>query len=135
MIGLLPHFTRSGRKWETNAVSRKLIHEVLETHYDTVTRKPKGGAYGEYLKRAEEQHLVPLSPRTFCREVESHKAAYDQTVSRKGTCAAYLPRIRSKIDSDELHGRRNKDHQTTNYAHFYYIEQVKAFIDKSKPFI
>ncbi len=88
-IGLLPHFTRSGRKWETNATSRKLIHEVLETHYDTVTRKPKRGAYGEYLKRAEEQHLAPLSPRTFYREVESHKAAYDQIVAREGARAAY----------------------------------------------
>ncbi len=88
-IGLLPHFTRSGRKWETNAASRKLIHEVLETHYDTVTRKPKRGAYGEYLRRAEEQHLAPLSPRTFYREVESHKAAYDQIVAREGTRAAY----------------------------------------------
>jgi putative transposase len=89
LIGLLPHFTRSGRKWETNAASRKLIHEVLETHYDTVTRKPKRGAYGEYLKRAEEQQLTPLSPRTFYREVESHKAAYDQIVAREGTRAAY----------------------------------------------
>jgi len=88
-IGLLPHFTRSGRKWETNATSRKLIHEVLETHYDTVTRKPKRGAYGEYLKRAEEQQIAPLSPRTFYREVESHKAAYDQIVAREGTRAAY----------------------------------------------
>jgi putative transposase len=89
LIGLLPHFTRSGRKWETNAASRKLIHEVLETHYDTVTRKPKRGAYGEYLKRAEEQQLVPLSPRTFYREVDSHKATYDQIVARQGTRAAY----------------------------------------------
>jgi hypothetical protein len=88
-IGLLPHFTRSGRKWETNEVSRKLIHEVLETHYDTVTRKPRRGAYGEYLKRAEEQQLAPLSPRTFYREVELHKATYDQIVAREGKRAAY----------------------------------------------
>ena len=88
-IGLLPHFTRSGRKWETNEVSRKLIHEVLETHYDTVTRKPRRGAYGEYLKRTEEQQLAPLSPRTFYREVELHKATYDQIVAREGKRAAY----------------------------------------------
>ena len=89
LIGLLPHFTRSGRKWETASPRRELIHEVLETHYDTVTRKPKRGAYGEYLKRAEEQQLAPLSPRTFYREVERHKTAYDQTVAREGTRAAY----------------------------------------------
>ena len=89
LIGLLPHFTRSGRKWETASPRRELIHEVLETHYDTVTRKPKRGAYGEYLKRTEEQQLAPLSPRTFYREVERHKTTYDQTVAREGTRAAY----------------------------------------------
>ena len=89
LIGLLPQFTRSGRKWEADFAPRKLIHEVLETQYDTVTRKPKRGAYGEYLKRAEEQQLAPLSPRTFYREVERHKTAYDQTVVREGTRAAY----------------------------------------------
>jgi len=89
LIGLLPHFTRSGRKWDTASPRRALIHEVLETHYDTVTRKPKRGAYGEYLKRAAEQQLAPLSPRTFYREVARHKTAYDQAVAREGTRAAY----------------------------------------------
>ncbi len=89
LIGLLPQFLRRGRKWEADFAPRKLIHEVLETHYDTVTRKPKRGAYGEYLKRAEEHRLAPLSPRTFYREVERHKTAYEQTVAREGTRAAY----------------------------------------------
>jgi putative transposase len=89
LIGLLPQFTRRGRTWEADFAPRKLIHEVLETHYDTVTRKPKRGAYGEYLKRAEEQQLTPLSPRTFYREVERHKTAYEQTVAREGKRAAY----------------------------------------------
>jgi putative transposase len=89
LIGLLPQFMRRGRKWEADFAPRKLIHEVLETHYDTVTRKPKRGAYGEYLKRSEEQQLAPLSPRTFYREVERHKTTYEQTVAREGTRAAY----------------------------------------------
>jgi putative transposase len=89
LIGLLPQFAHCGRKWETDSASRLLIHEVLETHYDTVIRKPKRGAYGEYLKRAEEQQLTPLSPRTFYREVECHKTAYEQRVVREGTRAAY----------------------------------------------
>src|SRR6266487_1143019 len=89
LIGLLPQFAHCGRNWEADFAPRKLIHEVLETHYDTVTRKPKRGAYGEYLKRAEEQQLAPLSPRTFYREVERHKTAYEQTVAREGTRAAY----------------------------------------------
>ena len=89
LIGLLPQFTHRGRTWEVDAAPRKLIHEVLETHYDTVTRKPKRGAYGEYLKRVEEQQLTPLSPRTFYREVKRHKTAYEQTVAREGKRAAY----------------------------------------------
>jgi len=88
-IGLLPQFTHSGRKRQAGTASQKLIHQVLETHYDTVTRQPKRGAHGEYLKLAEEQQLTPLSPRTFYREVERHKAAYEQTVAREGTRAAY----------------------------------------------
>jgi putative transposase len=89
LIGLLPQFAHCGRTWEATAASRVLLHEVLETHYDTVTRTPKRGAYGEYLKRAEEQQLAPLSPRTFYREVARHKTAYDQHVAREGTRAAY----------------------------------------------
>ena len=89
LIGLLPRVPHCGRKWESDFAPRLLLHEVLETHYDTVTRKPKRGAYGEYLKRAEEQQLTPLSPRTFYREVERHKTAYEQRVAREGTRAAY----------------------------------------------
>jgi putative transposase len=89
LIGLLPHFTRRGRKGEADSAPRKLIHEVLETHYDTLIRKPKRGAYGEYLKRAEEQQIAPLSPRTFYREVERHKTVYEQIVVREGKRAAY----------------------------------------------
>ncbi len=89
LIGLLPQFVHCGRIREADFAPRKLIHEVLETHYDTVARKPKRGAYGEYLLRAKEQQLKPLSPRTFYREVELHKTAYEQTVAREGTRAAY----------------------------------------------
>ena len=89
LIGLLPHYTRRGRKWEADSASRKLIHEVLETHYDTLICKPKRGAYGEYLKRAEEQQIAPFSPRTFYREVERHKTVYEQIIVREGKRAAY----------------------------------------------
>jgi len=66
-----------------------LIHRVLETHYDTVTQKPKRGAYGEYLKRSEELNLKAVSQRTFYSEAQRHKAAYEQVVVREGTRAAY----------------------------------------------
>jgi putative transposase len=88
-IGLLPQFVHCGREREEDFAPRKLIHEVLETHYDTVARKPKRGAYGEYLLRAKERQLEPLSPRTFYREVERHKTSYEQTLVREGSRAAY----------------------------------------------
>ena len=61
----------------------------LETHYDTVTRKPKRGAYGEYLKCSEERALKPVSQWTFYLESKRHKPLYEQTLVREGARAAY----------------------------------------------
>src|SRR5436305_459825 len=36
-IGLLPQFRRAGRKRQGDAAYYQLVHQVLETHYDTVT--------------------------------------------------------------------------------------------------
>jgi putative transposase len=88
-LGLLPGYHNCGgtRKIGTEVIT--LIHSVLETHYDTLTRKPKRGAYGEYLKRSEEQHLEPVSQRTFYTEAHCHKTVYEQIVVREGMRAAY----------------------------------------------
>jgi hypothetical protein len=88
-IGLLPRYHNCGSASRLAPESRALIEEVLKTHYDTVTRKPRRGAYGEYLKRCEEQEIAPTTQRTFYTEVQRHKARYDQTVAREGTRAAY----------------------------------------------
>lgn len=88
-LGLLPRYHNCGglRQIDTEVIT--LIHLVLETHYDTVTRKPKRGAYGEYLKCSEEQHLKAVSQRTFYAEAHRHKAIYEQVVVREGARAAY----------------------------------------------
>jgi len=88
-IGLLPHYQNCGgtRKIDVEVIA--LIHQVLETHYDTVTQKPKRGAYGEYLKCSEEQRLRTVSQRTFYTEAQRHKPTYEQMVVREGTRAAY----------------------------------------------
>ncbi len=88
-LGLLPQHSHCGGNRKIADPVIKLIHEVLETHYDTVTQKPKRGAYGEYLKRSEEQHLDTISERTFYAEALRHKAKYEQVVARQGTRAAY----------------------------------------------
>jgi putative transposase len=89
LIGLLPQYAKCGRKREINAEGSNLVQQALETHYDTVARKPKRGAYGEYLRLSEEQHLTPVSQRMFYTEVQRHKTRYDQTLAREGTRAAY----------------------------------------------
>lgn len=88
-LGLLPHYHNCGGSRKISSEVIDLIHQVLETHYDTVTRKPKRGAYGEYLKCSEEQHLKTVDQKTFYLEARRHKAVYDQTVERCGKRAAY----------------------------------------------
>ena len=88
-LGLLPRYHNCGgnRKIDPEVIS--LMHGILETHYDTITQKPKRGAYGEYLKRCEEEHLKPVSERTFYTEAQHHKTTYEQTLVREGRRAAY----------------------------------------------
>lgn len=88
-LGLLPHYSNCGGRRQISNEVITLIHQVLETHYDTVTQKPKRGAYGEYLKRSEELHLLPVSQWTFYRETQRHRSAYEQTLAREGSRAAY----------------------------------------------
>jgi len=87
-IGLLPRYHKCGGTKLAPEV-RSLIHHVLETHYNTVTRKPKRGAYGEYLKQSEEHQLPPTTQRTFYAEVQRYKTMYERTAAREGTRAAY----------------------------------------------
>ena len=89
LIGLLPGFARCGGKRKIADSVIELIEHVLETHYDTVTRKPKRGAYGEYLKQSQEKGLPTISQRTFYAQAQRHKTIYEQTLTRDGTRAAY----------------------------------------------
>jgi len=88
-LGLLPHYHNCGGRRQISDEVITLIHQVLETHYDTVVSAPKRGAYGEYLKRSEELHLKPASQWTFYLEANRHKSVYEQTLAREGSRAAY----------------------------------------------
>jgi len=105
-LGLLPRYHNCGGQRKISSEVIALIHRVLETHYDTVTRKPKRGAYGEYLKCSEEQHLKAVDQKTFYLEVRRHKALYDQIVAREGTRAAYPFKdyVRSQEQTVNRHG-------------------------------
>jgi putative transposase len=88
-LGLLPRYQNCGGTRKIEALVIALIHRVLETHYDTTTRQPKRGAYGEYLKQSKEKGLPTVSQRTFYLEAKRHKRTYEQVVLREGTRAAY----------------------------------------------
>ncbi len=88
-IGLFPGYSHCGGNRKLAPEVNTLIEEVLRAHYDTVTRKLKRGAYGEYLLQSEEHHLQPVSQVTFYTHAKHHKAAYDQGLVRDGMRAAY----------------------------------------------
>ena len=88
-IGLIPHFTNSGGTRKVKREVLNLVEEVLTTHSDTVTRKPKRGAYGEYLKQSEQRNLPSVSQRTFYTLSKRHKPMYEQVLTREGARAAY----------------------------------------------
>jgi putative transposase len=88
-LGLLPQYHNCGGNRKISSEVIDLIHQVLETHYDTVRHAPKRGAYGEYLKCSEERTLKPVSQWTFYLEAQRHKAAYEQTFAREGARGAY----------------------------------------------
>src|SRR5216684_1239273 len=88
-LGLLPQYHNCGGNRKISAEVIDLIHQVLETHYDTIRRAPKRGAYGEYLKCSEERALKPVSQWTFYLESKRHKPLYEQMLLREGTRAAY----------------------------------------------
>jgi putative transposase len=88
-IGLLPHFTNRGGIRKVKTEVNDLIEEVLTTHYDTLTRKPKRGAYGEYVTQSKEKHLPTVSQRTFYARAKRHKSVYEQILAREGARAAY----------------------------------------------
>ncbi len=105
-LGLLPQYHNCGGNRKISAEVIDLIHQVLETHYDTVRRAPKRGAYGEYLKCSEERALGPVSQQTFYLEAQRHKAAYEQTLAREGARAAYPLKdyIRDQEQTTSRHG-------------------------------
>ncbi len=64
------------------------MEAVLTEHYETLTRKPKRGAYGEYLKESEAKKLRAVSQRPFYAQAKRHKTVYEQVLARQGTRAA-----------------------------------------------
>lgn len=88
-IGLLPRYYKCGGARRLSSESQQLIEEVLKTHYDTVTRKPRRGAYGEYLQKCEERQIPPTTQRTFYAEIKRRKSLYEHVLAREGKRAAY----------------------------------------------
>ena len=108
-----------------------LIEEVLTTHYDTLTRKPKRGAYGEYVTQSKEKHLPTLSQRTFYARAKHHKSVYEQLLAREGARAAYPFK-------EYHHGAEKTIHRHGSYAwsmaHIDHLEvDLRALRFQNKP--
>src|SRR6266566_1658518 len=105
-LGLLPQYHHGGGNRKIEASVIDLIHQVLETHSETVRRAPKRGAYGEYLTCSEERALKPVSQWTFYLEAQHHKAAYEQALAREGARAAYPLKdyVRDQEQTTNRHG-------------------------------
>jgi putative transposase len=125
-LGLLPGYHNCGGTRKISEEVITLIHSVLEAHYDTVTRKPKRGAYGEYLKHSEEQHLEPVSQRTFYTEAHHHKTMYEQILVREGTRAAYP--FKDYVHESERTVSRHGEY-TWSMAHLDHTELNLALCD------
>jgi len=89
ILGLLPDYHNCGAAKKISPETRELIHEVLKTHYNTITRKPKRGAYGEFLLQCKEKNIPKTTQRTFYAESRRYTSVYDETVAREGARAAY----------------------------------------------
>lgn len=89
ILGLLPKYQNCGGTKKLATQTRDLIHEVLSTHYHTTTRRPKRGAYGEFLRQCEEKNIPKTTQRTFYEESKRYAPVYSSVVAREGTRAAY----------------------------------------------
>jgi putative transposase len=89
ILGLLPDYHNCGGAKKIPSQTRELIQTVIETHYNTITRKPKRGAYGEFLLQCQEQNIPKTTQRTFYAEACRYTAIYDEILAREGARAAY----------------------------------------------
>jgi putative transposase len=105
-IGLLPSYHHCGGTRKLEPPVLKLIEEVLKNHSDTVIRKLKRGAYGEYLLQSKERGLQPACQSTFYAQAKRHLVTYDQLLVREGKRAAYPYKDvhRTEIRTSNRHG-------------------------------
>ena len=89
ILGLLPDYHNCGGTKKIPTETRELIHAVLDTHYNTITRKPKRGAYGEFELQCKEKNIPKTTQRTFYAEACRYTSKYDEILAREGARAAY----------------------------------------------
>lgn len=88
-IGLLPDTSRRGNyQPKAPEASRTLLATFITERYETPREAPAWEVYLAYQRACEQQNVIPLSHRTFYREIKK-RAGHAQTVARRGTKAAY----------------------------------------------
>jgi putative transposase len=107
-IGLLPDTGRRGnRRPKAPEASRTLLTTFIAEHYETPRESPAWEVYLAYQRACETQNILPLSSRTFYREIKK-RAGHAQTAARRGTKAAYAeePFHWELTQSTPRHGNR-----------------------------
>jgi len=88
-IGLLPDTSQQGNhRPKAPEASRTLLTTFIAERYETPRESPAWEVYLAYQRACETQNILPLSSRTFYREIKK-RAAHAQTAARRGTKAAY----------------------------------------------
>jgi putative transposase len=101
-LGLLPRYHNCGGNRKIASEVITLMQRVLETQYDTVTRKPKRGAYGEYLRLSEEQYLKPVGEPMdiLSGGTPSQDGVRADACTRRSTRSLSIQRVLPRIGED-----------------------------------
>jgi putative transposase len=107
-VGLLPSTSQRGnRRSKAPEEAQALLLTFITDYYETSREAPAWEVYLAYQRACEEKYVIPLSSRTFYRQIKQ-RAGYEQTKARQGAKAAYAqePWILGLTQTTPRHGNR-----------------------------
>ncbi len=107
-VGLLPNTSRRGnRHAKAPEEAQALLLTFITDYYETPREAPAWEVYLAYQRACEEKQVIPLSYRTFYRQIKQ-RAGFEQTKARQGAKAAYgqEPWILELTQTTPRHGNR-----------------------------
>ena len=107
-LGLLDRVSERGnRTSRAPEASKRLLEEILTTHYATPQAKRGAAVYALYRHACEQQHVQPVTERTFYR-ARAQFTTQEVTIARHGRRAAYRtqPFVWTLEQTTPRHGER-----------------------------